>query len=185
VLNRLRSAPEHWRLGYLALALFLAAPALFIAGPVLWPVEPLMLVASILVARAALARLAEYDEPVGARRWLLYPPLVAAYLALAVVLLLWPALFAVVAANDVPAVRDFLSRILTGSSSAARLGAAAVLGLWWLLLGLGLVARTATVRLTFYPFCEGFGRRHAIGVATAGFLVTGVSGILLALSGTW
>jgi hypothetical protein len=65
---RLKFGPEDWRLAYLTFALFLASL-------VLGPIGLVFFVASIPLARATLALLDQEDEPVGARRWLVYPPL--------------------------------------------------------------------------------------------------------------
>lgn len=62
------------------------------------PAGLLLLVASIPTARATLALLEEQGEPVGARRWLVYPPLVLTYLVLVVgVFVAAPALVATAA----------------------------------------------------------------------------------------
>jgi len=61
--------PEDWRLPYLAFGVFAL-------GVVAFPLFPLCLVLSYLLARAARAVAAEKGVSLGARRWLLYPPLV-------------------------------------------------------------------------------------------------------------
>lgn len=183
LLNRLRSGPEEWRLAYLSLALFFTGTALFLSGPWLWPLEPLMAVASVLMARAALALLAEHDEPVSARRWLLHPPLVVAYLPLVVAFLAWPAPLAVAAADTVPVIRDVMAQVNVPFPPAA-LVAAAALGLWWTVLGLVLMVWTRLIGIVFYPFGGWFTRRHAGRLAMAGVLVMGVAALLIASLGS-
>ena len=68
LLIHISSGPEDWRLAYLALGLF-----------VLFPLAPPLLFVSPLLARAGLALLEERGEPAGARKWLLYPPLLFIY----------------------------------------------------------------------------------------------------------
>jgi hypothetical protein len=65
-LIRLRSGPEDSRLAYASVVLFVAGP---LAGGA---IGVLLSLASVLLSRAALELPAEEDEPVGARRWLLY-----------------------------------------------------------------------------------------------------------------
>ncbi len=94
----LRSGPEDLRLGYLsfvmlALTLFLAACLnleLHVTG-----VLPFLLVGlalSFVLARASLSAIA---EPRGPEKWLIYPSLLAVYVPLTVLMLLWPLAVAV------------------------------------------------------------------------------------------
>jgi hypothetical protein len=174
VLVRLRSGPEDWRLAYLTFALFVAGP---LAGPV--PAGPLLFFASVSMARASLALMDEEGEPVGARRWLVYPPLVVAYLALVMaVLVAVPVL--IVAAGD-PTVRSearlwFPEPFWLGLSLAAVL----VAGIWWTMLGLLLARFRQAVRLMFWPFADWFDRRHGMRLAYGGLMVAAAAGVALA-----
>jgi hypothetical protein len=93
VLLGLRSGPEDLRLGYLTFAVF--AGALLLAACLnvaigfssTLPFLLLGILVSFLLARASLAAGAG-SSPV--ERWLIYPPLVAFYVPLTIVLVLWP-----------------------------------------------------------------------------------------------
>ena len=163
LLMRISSGPEDWRLAYLALVSFL-----------LFPVAPPLLLASILLARAALALLEEQGEPVGARGWLLYPPLVFIYVDLAILaFVLAPCLVATVAfAPDVdPALRAYLLGWLPDPSwRAAAAAIALAAGSSWLVLGLVSARFSTAVRWVFWPFADWFERRHGRRIATVGFI---------------
>ena len=173
LLMRVSAGPEDFRLSYLALGCFL-----------LFPIAPPLLLASFLLARAGLALLDERSEPVGARAWLLYPPLLFLYVDLAIVALLLPPVIVPALAFDPnagPAAREFLQAWLPDPFPlAAALLAALVAGAWWLVLGLALARCTRAVRWTFWPFAEGFERRHGIRIAVVGLVVAAASGAALA-----
>jgi hypothetical protein len=184
VLNRLRAGPEDWRLAYLSLGLFVLGPIWFFASPsLLWPLPVLLVIVSFLFARASLALLDEHDEPVGARRWLIYPPLVPWYLALAVVLLAWPLPPAVGAVAEDSAIHARIGELFPGPFwlVAASLAILAV-GTWWLVLGFLLGAFTNVVQGTFWPFADWFGRRHATRLTLVGFILAAGAGVILMIA---
>src|SRR5262249_11311759 len=76
---RVRGLKHDWRLAYVTLGLL-----------VLGMVFPPLLIASYFVARADVALARERGETLGARRWLVYPPLVILSLALFLALAAWP-----------------------------------------------------------------------------------------------
>ncbi len=80
VVGVLWSGPEDWRLAYLCL--FLTVLAI--------PTMGLSLVVAYLLGRAAVALAAERGQPLGARRWLVYPPVVLVSLPLLLAVTLWP-----------------------------------------------------------------------------------------------
>jgi hypothetical protein len=81
---RFRAGPDDWRLAYLTFGLFLF-------GVVVFPLFVVLLPASYVLARAAVALARERSNPLGPQRWLVYPPLVIVSLPLLLGLLLWPA----------------------------------------------------------------------------------------------
>lgn len=166
---QLQSGPEDWRLTYLTFACF-------IVGPLLGPIGPLFFFGSFFLARATLALLEERDEPAGARRWLIYPPLIVVYLALSVSLLVVPLLVLLPMAGE-PSVRPALEARL-GDPFWPRLGAmaAVVAGLWWVAVGVGVAWFRQAVRAVFHPFAERFERRHAGGLVLAGLVVALLAG---------
>ncbi len=167
LLIRFSSGPEDWRLAYLALGCLL-----------LFPIAPPLLLASVLLARAGLALLEERDEPVGARKWLFYPPLVFIYVDLVIIAFALPPSFVGLAFEPTvaPAVRDFffgwlpdpfwLSLTLMGTLIA---------GTSWLALGLAFARFPKAVRWIFWPFADWFERRHGTRIAMVGLILATVS----------
>ena len=173
LLIHISSGPEDWRLAYLALGLF-----------VLFPLAPPLLFVSPLLARAGLALLDERGEPVGARKWLLYPPLLFIYVDLVVVAFVVPpgVLVPLAFEPDVaPAVRGLLFGWLPEPFwlGFVLLGLL-VAGTWWLGLGLALARFRTAVRWTFWPFADWFDRRHGTRIAMVGLIIAAASGAALA-----
>jgi hypothetical protein len=179
--SAVRSKPEDWRLAFLTLAIFLAGPALFFPM-ILWPLPPLLLVLSFLCARVTLARLAEQDEPLGARRWLVYPALAVWYSVFLVALVGGPVLLATVFVADNPLLPSLLVRWFGEPAWIGALCSIGVsLGIWWMLLGLFLGRFRSGVHAAFRPFADWFEPRHAIRVSRVGGAVMALSGASLAL----
>jgi hypothetical protein len=175
-LEGLRSGPEDWRLAYLSFGLSVLGPVLFLVGPVLWPLPLVLIVAGVLTARAALTLLAAHEEAVGARRWLLHPPLVLGYLGLGIGLLAWPLPLVGGALTDDPALRARLAAAAANVPGMAMAAAAGAFGVWLVALGLVLRRFGKAVRVVFWPFAGGFDRRNATRLALTGLLVLAVSG---------
>jgi hypothetical protein len=181
-LEALRSGPEDWRLTYLTFISFLAGPALFFSPKMFWPLPPVLFAASVLLARASLALLDDHHEPVGPRRWLIYPPLVAVYFPVAVVLVAWPLLLGPSAIVENSQVRDQLARAFSGPLViVASAVIALALGLWWIVMGAIASVFTAGLRAAFWPLADWLERRHATRLAIAGLLVAIVAGATLLL----
>jgi hypothetical protein len=175
------SRAEEWRLPYLTVAIFLAGPALFLPM-ILWPLPPLLFLLSFLCARVTLARSAEQNEWLGARRWLVYPALLVWYGMFLIALVGGPALFTAVFMSDDPMLP---SRLNEWFGEPAWTGAlylfCALLGMWWILLGLVLRTFPRGVHAAFRPFADWFGQRHATRLSLAGGALFAVSGPILAL----
>jgi hypothetical protein len=178
VLSELRSGPEDWRLAYLTFALFILSP-FFLVFPMFWPLPLLAIVPSVLMARATLALLAEHDEPVGARRWLILPPLAVVYVPIAAILVAWPMVF-IPFTFEPPNNYDRIVATFSGPFwlMASSLVVAA-LGAWWAILGLVLGRFSAVVRSAFLPFADWFERRHGTRVALAGLVLVSIAGGVL------
>jgi len=175
------SRREEWRLAFLTLAIFLAGPALFFPM-ILWPLPPLLFALSFLCARVTLARSAEQDVQLGASRWLVYPALIVWYGIFLLALAGGPLLLTAVFVSDDP----MLPRRLSGwFGEPAWIGAlcafGALLGVWWMLLGLLLRRFPRGVRASFRPFADWFEQRHATGVSLVGGALFAVAGAILAL----
>jgi hypothetical protein len=182
VLGRLRAGPEDWRLAYLTFAGSLLGPFLFLAGPFLWPLEPLLVVASFFMARATLTILADHDEPVGGRRWLIYPILIFGYLVILVPVLVWPAAATAGAVTDFPQIADRVIETFRQPDWLLWASFAALaLGIWWTMTGFVVRRFPIAVRYLFFPFAEWFDRRHGSRLAIAGIVVAVVGAIALAV----
>jgi hypothetical protein len=160
LLIRMRVGPDDWRLAYLTFALFVAA-VVFI------PIAPALLLASCLTARATLALLEEEGEPIGARSWLVYPPLVLLYIAIALAIVLLPPAPVLIAAD--PTLRDAAAaRLPAPFWPALACALALAAGIWWALLGAVLARFTAGARVLFRPFGDWLDRRHGLRLALLG-----------------
>jgi len=143
----------------------------------LFLVFPPLLIVSWLLARWTLARIEERGEPLGARRWLLYPPIAIVVAPLGVIALLWAfAPFAEAAGRFYRQPRLFYSPF--PNALGALTFAFAGLGVYWVFLGTCAAFGDRLVRFFFYPFAQGFRRRHGwwlMGVGAALFAVAAAS----------
>jgi hypothetical protein len=167
-LVRLRSGPEDWRLTY-------ATFALLVAGPLFgWPIGGVLFVASVLVSRATLELLEGEGEPVGARRWLLYPPLLVVDVGLlATIFMAPPLLFATLADPTIRA--DAVEWVPKPFWVSFSLLVGVVAGTWWVSLGFALMWRYPAVHAIFWPFAEWVERRHGVRLVYVGILVMAVA----------
>lgn len=173
-LVRLQSGPEDWRLTYATFALFVAG--LLTGGST----GGVLFLVSILLSRATLELLEEEGEPVGARRWLLYPPLLVIYLGMLMAILLGPP--AVLATAGDPTVRaEAIAWFPEPFSASLPLLVGVVAGVWWVLLGLALARWHRTVHATFRPFAGWFERRHGMRLVCVGVVVGALATTVLVI----
>jgi len=182
LISSLRDGPEDWRLAYLSLTLALVGAMLSLGNAWLGPLPLLFPIVAFFMARASLELLEHHDEPVGARRWLLYPVLLPWYVLLVAALLLWPLGPIAGALNDTPAIQEWMARsnpewfwMIAPASGAL------ALGLWWACLGLILRSFPGALRAALRPFADGFERRHGTRLALVGSLVAAAAGTILAI----
>jgi hypothetical protein len=175
IVHRTRFGPEDWRLAYLTFALWAI-------GPLLGPVGPLFLIASFPVARATLALMHEHGEPVGARAWLIYPPLVLFYIPLAIGLVIWPAPLLIAGLEPVWHRRAELAPLVDPVWITFPGVVTFGVGLWWIVIGMILSRATQTVQLVFWPFADWFEPRHAKRLMVAGVVLFLVGAIALAIA---
>jgi hypothetical protein len=145
---------EDW-LAYASSALLLVG----FAVPILWPV-------SFLLARWVLARIEQRGEPVGARRWLLYPPLAVVSIAIGA----FAELGMMVARNAGLPTHERLPHFVTLAVTFGCLGA------YWIIVGVIAGSGERLVRSVFHPFAGRFRRRH-------GWMLSGAGAILAAAGG--
>jgi hypothetical protein len=171
VMERLRNGPEEWRLAYLTFGLFAAGIVLLPIG-----IGALVLILSFLGSRAYVEFMRTKEEPLGARRWLVYPPL-------ALFLLIGLGLTVVGPAGPLVAwgVGDHeLHRLLDidlgsrGNWLHTRFdaGAAAVIfGAWWMIASTALAIFLPVVRFLFVPLLDGVRRKHLLVLTAIGAVV--------------
>jgi hypothetical protein len=130
--------------------------------------------------RAALTVARESGTPLGARRWLIYPPLVLVSLFVGLVAFLWPIAPAAAAADDL--WRHYQSDLLGAVNLPRGLAEAGMytvtiasaLAAWWVVLGTVLTVAPRLVEAVFRPFADGFGRRQAGALVLTGLGVLAV-----------
>lgn len=149
---------------------------------VVFLIVPPLLVLSWLLARWTLARIEERGEALGARQWLLYPPIVLITAPLAVIGLLWAfAPFAGLggAIYNQPELLRSPAGDIVGAVAVALCG----LGVYWIFLGAALAFGDRLVRLLFYPFAEGFRRRHGWWLSGVGAALSATTAATLVFLG--
>jgi hypothetical protein len=174
-LDRLRGGPDDWRLAYLAFGLFVASLVLLPIGGFL------LLIPAMLVSRAYVELARDRGEPLGARRWLVYPS-IAAVLAFAVGLLIAGPPLPVMAVAldddgfeqmlDIPGTKAGQFRFLSGMAGV-------LFGSWWILAAAFCTAFLRPIRFVFAPLLDGLRRKHFAVLAAIGALVAGAGATLI------
>jgi hypothetical protein len=166
VFDRLRSGPEDWRLAYIAFALFCATIIFFPIGGVL------LLVPAFLVSRAYVSFATEKGDPIGARKWLVYP---------AIVMLLFFVLAAIVVA-PAAGITAFLIEEQHLYRDDVRLQAAAgiaAFGAWFLAAAALLALMLRPLQAFFRPVLDGLRRRHFAILAALGAIAAAAGAAIL------
>lgn len=168
ILKHLLNGSDGWRLAYIAFGLFLASALFFGAGGFF------LMIPAMLVSRAYVDLARDRGEPLGARRWLVYPA-IAVVLAFAVGLLIVGPPTAVMAALgfendgfrelfDVPTNAAGRMRFVLGMGGV-------VFGSWWILAAAFCAAFLRAIRFAFAPLLDGLRRKHFAVLACIGALV--------------
>jgi hypothetical protein len=163
LVTTLRRGPEDWRLTYATFALFFAAmfaDRYFVT----------FFAASFLLSRATLSLLAEHDDRVGARGWLLYPPLVPVYAPAVIALLVWPVFLTIAVLLEETDGHTVVDPWLSFWIALPAFAAASA-GLWWWLLGLAAARYAGAVRVIFLPFFNWWEPRHGRRMSIAGLAI--------------
>ena len=179
IILRLRTGPEDWRLAYISFGVFVLA---FFAGRLGFIV---LLLTSFIISRATLSAIGGHEEP-RAKKWLIYPSLVVAYLFIAFLLLIWPVLPLFVLAEELEHLDADVFPWNTGGETAywalAFVAIATVTCLWWLILSLILKAGPHLLRAIFKPFVRNITPKSAnwfVGIAAALFVVCTMALLLM------
>jgi hypothetical protein len=166
VFDRLRSGPEDWRLAYVAFALFCATIILLPVGGVL------LLVPAFLVSRAYVSFAAEKGDPIGARKWLVYPAIVTLLLFVLGMIIIAPG--AGITAFFIEEQRFYQGDV----TRQAAAGLTAIGG--WLIAAAGLLAlMLRPLQAFFRPVLDGVRRKHFIILAAIGAIAAGAGAAIL------
>lgn len=202
-LLRMSNGPNDWRLAYVSFGMFMLW---ILVGWIAMPIFVCLLLAAVVFARASLT--VEHAEESEGRKWLLYPPLIAFYVPLAIALIGWPLFFG---SSVWMELWHYKSPIFTTISlgetdlqsqsaeypfrslrpfgtppdvSVGVLSGVAVsfaTGVWWIILGLSLRKRPGWIQILFRPFCKWFTAWHAKIVWIGGTLLITFLGVFLLL----
>ena len=173
-MDRVMTGPEDWRLAYASLGLTLLMVITFPIGGVL------LLLPAFLLSRAYVALMEERGEPLGARKWLVLPPIVFLLFLVGVAALFAPAgafgaILSEVGLRDLGfdyATRYERGRIFFGALSMAT-------GAWWIVLSGVFAMLLRPFRALFAPLTSGLKRGHALVLTIAGAVVAGLGAVLL------
>jgi hypothetical protein len=174
MMDRVMNGPEDWRLAYLSFAL----TALMILSLPIGGI--LLLLPAFILSRAYVELLEQRGEPIGARRWLVLPPIVLLLVMICGIALIAPAA-AFGAMLGEGTLRefglDFESRPDRVKVFSGMLTMAA--GIWWIILS-GVFAMLMTpFRALFAPVTSRLRRGHALVLTIAGLVLAGIGGLLL------
>ena len=163
IILRVQTGPEDWRLAYLSFGLL-------VVGFMLPLSLPILILASFVVSRAALSA-NNYRIEVKAQKWLIYPSLIIVYLVSLCSFLALPLFGLITLAYDFEytirasyKISDDMPYWLAACSVFV-----ALIGLWWLILGVVLLARPNIPKVLFRPFADGFNRKWALVLLCVGF----------------
>jgi hypothetical protein len=173
---RLQSGPEEWRLAYGSLALFVLALMLIPVG-----IGVVLMFASFLVSRAYVEYMRNHGEPLGARRWLVYPP-IALFLIIALAFVIVglgaPAVAWGVGEHgferifNAPQTFDGLLRFQFGIGGI-------IFGSWWIIAAGLITLFLRPIRFVFAPLLDGVRGRHLAVLAAIGAVVAVAGSVLV------
>jgi hypothetical protein len=160
LVGRVRGLPHGWRLAYVAFGLFAL-------GMIAFPLFPAFLLASYFAARADVSLARERGEALGARRWLVYPPMVVLSVALFVALAFWPVIPGVHAGNLPRSVKPDVAAAVGVSVKivepvVAIYTVVGALSAWWIILSLVALRFPGLPAVLFPPFGSRFRRADAL-----------------------
>lgn len=175
LLDKVRNAPDDWRLAYLAFGLFVASFAFFSIGGVV------LLIPAMFVSRAYVELARDRGETLGARRWLVYPG-IAVVLAIATGMLIVGPPLPVLGFGltndryemvfDVPQTQAGEARFLFGMGGV-------LYGTWWIVAAAFCAAFLRPIRFVFAPLLDGVVRKHFAVLALIGAVVAAVGATLI------
>lgn len=177
---RFSLGPEDWRLAYLCFGMTLIGLLMLPVG-----IGVFVLAAAYLLARATCELSAERGTNLGARRWLVYPPLIAAALMIAGACLIGPPSAATAWGVGDGGYSYLLHRqrldLPHDVSMRFDVGAIALtFGVWWLLAAAIGALAIRPLRWALVPLGNTLRRVHFLWLAALGAIGCAVGGFLLA-----
>lgn len=173
--DRIMRGPEDWRLAYLTFAVFFLMVVLIAVGGML------LLIPAFLLARAHVELLKERGEDLGARRWLVLPPIACVLVLVAAGALVLPIAFSAAVAGDSdtltffgfePQDRNDRIRMQIGLMTTGS-------GIGWIILSAIFAAVLPLMQKLFAPFLASLRRPHALNLAIAGAALIGIGMVIL------
>ena len=159
------NGPDGWLLSYVAFGLFLVSAAFFPIGGFF------LMLPAMLVSRAYVELARERGEPLGARRWLVYPA-IGLVLAFAVGLLILAPPMWVIAVLRAEGLENFgISENREDQMQFVIGRAGVVFGSWWIIAAAFCAAFLKQIQFVFAPLLDGLGRKHFAVLAGIGALV--------------
>jgi len=173
-MDRVMAGPEDWRLAYASLGLMLLMMLTFPIGGVM------LLLPAFVLSRAVVALTEERGETLGARKWLVLPPIVLALVLVCAGALLAPAgafgaMLSEIGLRDLGL--DFDNRFDRGRLFLGVLSMAT--GAWWIVLSGVFAMLMRPFRALFAPVTSGLKRGHAVVLTIAGVVVAGIGAVLV------
>ncbi len=165
-MERLMTGPEDWRLPYLS---FAVTTLMFLTLPI---GGVFLLVPAFVLSRAWVALMAERGETLDARRWLVLPPIIIAFVLFLGLTLSGAIIIAGAGAleHDIPQLGirgpEVNADELLGFSAYLLTAA----GVWWLLLSALFAFLMEPIRTLFAPILDKVRRRHLLVLAGIGAL---------------
>ncbi len=170
---RFSLGPEDWRLAY-------ACFGLTVLGMLLMPVGigMVFIIAAYLLGRATYAIVSDRDGSLGARRWLVYPPLVFFAICFAGAFLMGP--IAPLAAWGIGEHGfDMITGFPHGNKDAFYAGIVLLIGgTWWIVLSGLMAAFIGATRAILVPIGNGLRRVHALWLTGLGAVMIAVGSSL-------
>lgn len=158
---RFRGMSHDWRLAYLAFGLFAL-------GLIAFPLFPAFLIASYIAARADASLARERGETLGARRWLIYPPMIVVSLTFMIAITFWPIAPSIAISHEIPRSGwTQAGEIMQVSPRAVQpvtaiYTAIGMNSLWWCILSLVVLRFPQLPSTLFPPFAKNVRRIDAL-----------------------
>jgi len=170
--GRIVHGPDDWRLAYVSFALTALMFLLLPAGGIL------LIVPAFIVSRAFIELMAERGEALGARRWLVLPPIFFVTLFLA-----GTAFIAPVVGIGAWGLEGHGFAMIWGERHLSNLTIAGSIaigaGIWWILLAGLIVLLLQPIRTLLRPLADGLRRSHMIWLALLGVVALAAGGFLV------